>query len=389
MLKDFQTFLKEDLIQEGVKEHPHVEDLPNIHGNEGVGHAATVLNDIHVQLSGKTKEKFNAPKAKSKVHEKFDGVPIVFGKHPRTKKFFVAHDPKLPNFSHTDIKGNHGEDFSLATKLHHALEHLPKVTPKKGVFQGDLLYDKDHLGGSSKHHEFTPNAITYKVDKNSEDGKKISRAHIGLTVHTKFDNKSAPVKGFDPHKEFIPHEDVHVVHHQVPMNPEVYTAKHRSEFTNHIQNASLKYAKMKPEALEDIKNHAPHIDNYINHTIRGNKTPDVKDYISHLGNQGQKEGMKGDKAKAYQKYANLAQDAQTKQSHLKLNFEMHRDLQKAKNTLIDALSTNRPGWSYAINKKKIGPVGYTVHHDDGDPVKLENRKTAEKINTEMKRYGRK
>lgn len=75
---------------------------------------------------------------------------IVFGHHPKTGKFFVASksafnkNPKI-NYTEKDIDRNHGHAPGLSSKLKSALKHFPKVTPKKGIYQGDLMYTHEDL----------------------------------------------------------------------------------------------------------------------------------------------------------------------------------------------------------------------------------------------------
>ena len=122
---------------------------------------------------------------------KYDGSPsVVFGHHPETGKFFVASksafnkNPKL-NYNHRDILKNHGHAPGLMEKLHAALNHLKKIAPKTGVYQGDLMFtdeDKKHdkRGGVS----FTPNTITYTA--RGDEAEKIARAKLGVVVHTQY-----------------------------------------------------------------------------------------------------------------------------------------------------------------------------------------------------------
>lgn len=139
---NFKEFLKEE-AEEGAKlKHiHHPEDRPLMHGHAGFEHAFGALHQAHKQI----KEK----KSSHELTMKYDGSPsIVFGHHPKTGKFFVAtksafnKNPKL-NYTKRDIQKNHGHAPGLVTKLNAALEHLPKVTPKKGVYQGDTMHSGD------------------------------------------------------------------------------------------------------------------------------------------------------------------------------------------------------------------------------------------------------
>ena len=130
---------------------------------------------------------------------KYDGSPaIVFGHHPETGKFFVASksafnkNPKI-NYTHEDIKKNHGHAPGLMDKLHASLLHLKKIAPKTGVYQGDLMYTHDDL----HHHKngkvsFTPNTITYTGQ--GPEAQKIKDSKIGVVVHTQYHGKTADRK---------------------------------------------------------------------------------------------------------------------------------------------------------------------------------------------------
>lgn len=144
---NFKEFLKEE-AEEGAKlKHiTHPEDRPLHHGHKGFEHAFGALQQAHEHIKSK--------QSSNKLTMKYDGSPsIVFGHHPKTGKFFVAtksafnKNPKI-NHTHEDIEKNHGHAPGLASKLHAALEHLPKVTPKKGVYQGDMMH-----AGKEDHHE--------------------------------------------------------------------------------------------------------------------------------------------------------------------------------------------------------------------------------------------
>jgi len=148
-MKSFISFLKEEAGEEGrqLKHIHHAEDRPLMHGHEGFEHAFGALTQAHEHMKAKAKS--------SNLTMKYDGSPsIVFGHHPKTGKFFVASKSafnKTPKINHTeaDIDKNHGHAPGLASKLKVALKHLPKVTPKKGVYQGDVMHSSEDL----HHHD--------------------------------------------------------------------------------------------------------------------------------------------------------------------------------------------------------------------------------------------
>ncbi len=123
----------------------HVEDHVLQHGAAGFDHAFGTLMAAHAHIREK--------RHNSELTTKFDGSPaIIYGYHPKTRKFFVAtksafnKNPKI-NYTHADIDSNHGHAPGLAAKLKDALDHLPKVAPKKGVYQGDMMFGQ----GDVKH----------------------------------------------------------------------------------------------------------------------------------------------------------------------------------------------------------------------------------------------
>jgi len=142
----FKEYLKEEAEGAKLKHITHPEDRPLHHGHAGFEHAFNALHQAHNQIKSK--------QSSHKLTMKYDGSPsIVFGHHPKNGKFFVAtksafnKNPKI-NHTHEDIEKHHGHAPGLAHKLHAALEHLPKVTPKHGVYQGDLMH-----AGKEDHHE--------------------------------------------------------------------------------------------------------------------------------------------------------------------------------------------------------------------------------------------
>ena len=155
----FLTFLKEE-VEEGAKlKHiHHAEDRPLFHGAKGFNHAVAALKQAHNHIK--------SGGSSSALTMKYDGSPsIVFGHHPETGKFFVASKsafnkkPKI-NYTHADIEKNHGHAPGLTEKLHAALDHLKKVAPKTGVYQGDIMHSGDIEQKKGGKVSFTPNTAS-------------------------------------------------------------------------------------------------------------------------------------------------------------------------------------------------------------------------------------
>jgi hypothetical protein len=128
---------------------------------------------------------------------KWDGAPaIICGINPENGQFFVGTkavfnvNPKI-NYTTSDIRRNHSGD--LADKLTIALRELKKLNIS-GILQGDFLFSKSDLKTATIDGEsmitFTPNTITYAVPVDSDIGKKIKRARMGIVFHTSYSGKT-------------------------------------------------------------------------------------------------------------------------------------------------------------------------------------------------------
>jgi len=141
-------------------------------------------------LAGSSSKKVN-------MTVKWDGAPaIICGINPENGKFFVGtksvfnKNPKI-NYTTGDIRKNHSGD--LADKLSVALRELGRLGIKD-VIQGDFLFTQSDLKSinidGDKMISFTPNTITYAVPVNSDIGKRISKARMGIVFHTKYSGKT-------------------------------------------------------------------------------------------------------------------------------------------------------------------------------------------------------
>lgn len=165
----------------------HLEDSIFLNGAAGIDMAIGLINDVIKTLAGDSK-------GSAYVSVKWDGAPaIICGQDPKTNQFFIAtkslfnKTPKV-NYSHTDIDTNHGGS-GVAAKLHAAFDAL-KDAGIKGIIQGDLMFTPgdvktQNIDGKS-HLTFQPNTIMYAVRVDSELGKKISRAKVGVVFHTQY-----------------------------------------------------------------------------------------------------------------------------------------------------------------------------------------------------------
>ena len=168
----------------------HLEDDIINRGSEGGRNAINFLKSIRNMLAGSSSKKVN-------MTVKWDGAPaIICGINPENGKFFVGtkavfnKNPKV-NYTNADIRKNHSGE--LANKLSIALRELSRLGIK-GVLQGDFLFSQSDLKkidmDGDQMISFTPNTITYAVPVNSNIGRKIQRAKMGIVFHTKYTGKT-------------------------------------------------------------------------------------------------------------------------------------------------------------------------------------------------------
>lgn len=138
--------------------------------------------------------------SKSKVTAtvKWDGSPAVFaGIDPRDGKFFVAKKGvfnKEPKVYKTPAEVDADTQGDLAVKLKVALQEFKKLGIKSGVYQGDLMFTNDTLRKETiddvSYTTFHPNTIVYAVPYDSDLGRKVRIAKIGVVWHTTYTGDS-------------------------------------------------------------------------------------------------------------------------------------------------------------------------------------------------------
>jgi len=170
----------------------HLEDdILNL-GSEGGKSAIAFLKSLGNMLSVGDKQKA------MKVTTKWDGAPaIICGPTPENGKFFVGTksvfaktNPKLM-FNNEMIDANYSGN--LSSMLKDCLKYLSKLNIK-GVIQGDLLFTENtktvtNVGGK-RCVTFTPNTITYAIPIDTELGKRVNNAKIGIVFHTTYSGTS-------------------------------------------------------------------------------------------------------------------------------------------------------------------------------------------------------
>jgi nicotinic acid mononucleotide adenylyltransferase len=380
MLK-FNTYLLESLDIEKLKHLEHLEDHIIHGGHEGVIHASETLSDVVGILEGKPRKNFNQ---QTRITTKYDGAPsIVFGINPENGKFFVASksafnkNPKI-NYNDRDIEENHGHAPGLVEKLKLALKELPKIMPKSGVFQGDLMYGKEDLSKNENGtYSFTPNTITYTTD-NPEQTRSAEVANIGVVVHSRYTGKTlADAKvSFDvDQSQFKRNPDVHMV------NPEISGANikpvEKKKYEAELQQATDIYKTLDDDFFNIVDGHNDTLKMYINSCVRNKSVPEGKGYLAFVKDRADKEVEKAKSAdgKTKKKAASAAITSHVKNHMDQFNslFRLHYSLQQAKDTLTTALSTTvNTGFKTTLGGKPAKQEGFVAIRG-GRPTKLVDR----------------
>ena len=212
----FKKFIKEQNLFEAKNAHlSHIDQSVLIDGGDGIKTTINFLESLIDMLSG-------GNNGKLKIGLKWDGAPgLTAGIDPVTKKFFVGTKSvfakKIPkvNFTDADVDKFHSGSGGLVDKLKLALKLLPKIWKGEGVFQGDLMFTPDQKSKETIDGEslivFRPNSIAYGVPSDSDLGKEIKGAKLGIAFHTRYTGNTLPEMSasFDVSKsEFKQHKDV-------------------------------------------------------------------------------------------------------------------------------------------------------------------------------------
>ena len=169
----------------------HIEDEIINHGVPGGRGAINFLRSLRDMLAGASRSSVN-------MTVKWDGAPAIFaGIDPDDGKFFVAKKSVFnvnPKLYKTNAEIDADLSGALNSKFKIALAEFSKLGIK-GVLQGDLMFtddvETDTIDGT-KYYTFQPNTIVYAVPIDSDLGKVIKSAKIGVVWHTTYSGKTLP-----------------------------------------------------------------------------------------------------------------------------------------------------------------------------------------------------
>ena len=166
----------------------HIEDEILNYGVDGGRAAINFIQSLRDMLAGASRSSVN-------MTVKWDGAPAIFaGIDPSDGKFFVAKKSVFninPKLYKTNAEIDADLSGALNSKFKIALAEFSKLGIKD-VLQGDLMFTDDVESETiegTKYYTFQPNTIIYAVPVDSDLGKVINKAKIGVVWHTTYKGK--------------------------------------------------------------------------------------------------------------------------------------------------------------------------------------------------------
>jgi len=260
-------------------------------------------------------------------------------------------------------------------------DEYEQATPKdyRGYFKGDLLYyNTPELQGDD--YVFKPNIVEYRVDKNSDLGKKIARSKTGIVIHREVDaeGREGPLRNAD----ILEGEEVLVI-------PPVTVSS-----APDVDDTSVQ------ELKATISKDAAAMDNLLDMTtltqLKLKKLPEVfYNYLNSKVDTGL-ENLGGDFLEWVKARGQLSEAAKKKIAEYVTNnqqgftalWEVVAKIQQVKDDVIAQLD-NQPGAPVRQSMSSgddstEGGEGYVLAHPEGD-IKLVPRKTFSKYNRAVER----
>ena len=303
----------------------HLEDEILNYGVDGGRAAINFLRSLRDMLSGSSRSSVN-------MTVKWDGAPAIFaGIDPADGKFFVAKksvfnvNPKLYK-SNEEID----EDLSgtLNSKFKVALSELSKIGIK-GVLQGDLMFtddiETDTIDGVS-YYTFQPNTIVYAVPTDSDLGKAMNRAKIGVVFHTTYTGDDlqsmkasfgADIKGLRKTSSVWMDDATY----KDTSGRSTFTAKETDKVTKYLSDTGRTFQRINANGLKAFLR--------LQESMKGNlQGASLKTYNNSMVRKGQKITNPTAHAKGYEDWVRMHFDKQIEKVKSPAGKKKYQDMQK-------------------------------------------------------------
>ena len=378
-----------------LKHLEHIEDEMLNYGVEGCDAAVSAMKEMLRMLGKKPSSGY--------MQTKWDGAPaVICGEHPYTGRFFVGtksvfnkENPKICFFD-DDVDAFY--DGDLAVKLKASLKYF-KELGISGVVQGDLMFTaKDKKYETVEGEDlvtFRPNTITYGSPVDSDMGKAISKAEIGVVFHTHYvgdDLATMNAKaGADVSSDI---QGCVVINNDTPMTDVSVPAQTLKKFEGNLLiiekmcRTSGKFLDYLVDNMGTTGNAKYHVASYLKQFFNAEikesrRINDPKVALKSLGTfYHEKMNKEVAKMRSVQKQAERRKQLYDGLTYLEENekefhamFALYRKIQENKQIVIDALDNLESFKTFVQTEqgyRVTSPEGYVLHHN-GDMIKLVNR----------------
>jgi len=380
----------------------HIEEDIIRNGLVGAKSAVNYLNGLVNMMGGDTSNRV-------RVTVKWDGAPaIICGRDPLNGKFFVgtksvfnAKTPKV-NYTFQDIDRNH-PDKGLNKKLKYAHRYLERLNIP-GVVQGDLMFTPgdikpERIDGEA-YLTFTPNTITYAVQKGSKLYDQITKAKIGIVFHTQYSGDT--LQNMDAEfgvdvGEFG--QDSNVWYDDAYFKDMTGTATFTSDEVRSLKTQIAQIDQLVEQVpmplwmkLSTNKEFTTYMMQFINQQVRqgklgGNAKQMMQQFLNYYRDvQAQaKEKLKTDKAKDKrdQMVAVMGKLFTDNMEGVLKILQIHNQTISIKNSILKQINSVKATKQFIKTDqgfKVTNPEGYVAIDNDGQAVKLVDRLTFSKQN---------
>ena len=378
-----------------LKHLEHIEDEMLNYGVEGCDAAVSAMKEMLRMLGKKPSSGY--------MQTKWDGAPaVICGEHPYTGRFFVGtksvFNKENPKICFFDDDVDTFYDGDLADKLKASLKYF-KELGISGVEQGDLMFTaKDKKYETVEGEDlvtFRPNTITYGSPVDSDMGKAISKAEIGVVFHTHYvgdDLATMNAKaGADVSSDI---QGCVVINNDTPMTDVSVPAQTLKKFEGNLLiiekmcRTSGKFLDHLVDNMGTTGNAKYHVASYLKQFFNAEikesrRINDPKVALKSLGAfYHEKMNKEVSKMRSVQKQAERRKQLYDGLTYLEENekefhamFALYRKIQENKQIVIDALDNLESFKTFVQTEqgyKVTAPEGYVLHHN-GDMIKLVNR----------------
>jgi len=377
----------------------HIEDEILNYGITGGRASINFIQSLRDMFAGASRSSIN-------MTVKWDGAPAVFaGVDPEDGKFFVGKKSVFnvePQLYKTDADVDKYTSGDLNKKLKVALSEFSKLGIK-GVLQGDLMFtddvSTDTIDGK-KYYTFQPNTIVYAADVDSDLGKQISKAKIGVVWHTTYTGKELQDMKASFGVNISSLKNVNSVWMDDATFKDVsgsatFTEKETEAITAELSTAGRTFRKINSSMLTKFLNLqdsftgamvSAGIKTYNNISVRqgkpiNNPRAHAKGYVKHVGDK-YADKVKDSKSKAGKdKYKNLQKEyTREVNKHVKNLTEIitfQNAIVKAKMLIVRKLNSIKSIGTFIKTSngfKVSNPEGYVaIDRVSGNAVKLVDR----------------